>query len=242
MTPELVPRGTRFVAMRFSPEMVRAIEMGFKLESRRIITRGNARVPRGDFDQLDLASGRPDGLFPISSLRCRVQTSGGRRSVTITPRIRPNACVWPRQGQSGELAQRKNARLFLRVKQVQARRLNDISELEARLEGIRVFAGDWNHHHDAPDSILQGAAYDALLDLMGKTRAARWRRGEIHRDIVGRGPSARDCFALLWEYINGPGSWAKNPWVWRYVFERIPADSQVSDTPGYMAAEEALNP
>lgn len=31
----------------------------------------------------------------------------------------------------------------------------------------------------------------------------------------------RDAFALLWDRINGAGSWQANPWVWAYHFEGI---------------------
>lgn len=31
----------------------------------------------------------------------------------------------------------------------------------------------------------------------------------------------RDAFALLWDRINGAGSWASNPWCWAYKFEGI---------------------
>lgn len=35
--------------------------------------------------------------------------------------------------------------------------------------------------------------------------------------------SAADSFRLLWESINGPGTWALNPWVWVINFGRVAA-------------------
>ena len=31
----------------------------------------------------------------------------------------------------------------------------------------------------------------------------------------------RDHYSILWERINGKGSWAANPWIWALTFKRI---------------------
>ena len=36
------------------------------------------------------------------------------------------------------------------------------------------------------------------------------------------GPDPRQWFCGLWESINGPNSWRKNPWVWVVRFRRLP--------------------
>lgn len=40
-------------------------------------------------------------------------------------------------------------------------------------------------------------------------------------DIGCPGPDYRIGYRKLWESINGPGSWALNPWVWTVEFKRL---------------------
>ena len=34
--------------------------------------------------------------------------------------------------------------------------------------------------------------------------------------------NCKQGYSMLWESINGAGSWAENPWVWAVAFRRMP--------------------
>ena len=56
---------------------------------------------------------------------------------------------------------------------------------------------------------------DALAEGISDT-------GALILDRAGNeqgGPIAE--YAVLWEQINGPGSWDANPWVWVIEFKRV---------------------
>jgi len=75
------------------------------------------------------------------------------------------------------------SRITLEIVSVRVERLQDISEADARAEGVEPIAT-----HDRPGAIA--TCYGA--------------------------------YRLLWESINGAGSWAANPWVWCVEFRRLP--------------------
>lgn len=90
------------------------------------------------------------------------------------------------------------SRISLEITALRAERLQDISDADARAEGIEGMAGD-------PE-----CGHRNYLDQSGKD----WTL------------SPRESFQSLWESINGPASWAKNPWVWVVEFERAQAQQK----------------
>lgn len=84
------------------------------------------------------------------------------------------------------------SRITLEIVCVRVERLNDISEADADAEG---FGGDFPH-----------AAFPEFDWTVEAKMGAK---------------TIPECFAELWESINGEGSWAANPWVWVIEFKRV---------------------
>jgi hypothetical protein len=85
------------------------------------------------------------------------------------------------------------SRLTLEVLSVKVQKLQDISEEDAMAEGVEP---------------------------------ARRPLGGWRNYASGGAPNppfrtALESFASLWESINGPGSWALNPWVWCILFRKL---------------------
>ncbi len=93
------------------------------------------------------------------------------------------------------------SRINLEITGVRVERLQDISEADAIAEGIEKIS--------------------AVGDGSGPNKFS------IHLDGMWcNAPTAHECYKILWESINGQGSWDKNPWVWVIEFKRI--DESVS--------------
>lgn len=86
------------------------------------------------------------------------------------------------------------SRITLEITGVRVERLQDISEADAKAEGADCLVTD-----NCTD------ASRALLDM----------------PLMEDGNPYRNGYALLWESINGDGSWAANPWVWVIEFKRV---------------------
>lgn len=86
------------------------------------------------------------------------------------------------------------SRLTLEVVSVRVERLQEITEEDAKAEGIE------------------------RISSVGPCRAFGWR------DYSGGAGFFRpiESFRSLWTSINGPGSWEQNCWVWVVNFRRLP--------------------
>ena len=113
--------------------------------------------------------------------------------------------LWPTQERGryrhARFMPRWASRITLSVTDVRVERVQDISEEDARAEGVES---------------------DAWDECSRSTRARRRTRAPSTRSPVSVS-DYRGAFRVLWNSINGkrPGcSWAANPWVWAIDFER----------------------
>jgi len=85
------------------------------------------------------------------------------------------------------------SRITLEITNVRVERLNDISEENAKAEGIR------------------------RLDVADGYHNYRLKENENRIGFY----YAKDSFESLWRSINGKGSWEANPWVWVIEFKVV---------------------
>lgn len=94
---------------------------------------------------------------------------------------------------------REACRIFLEVADVRIERLQEITEEDAKAEGIT----DVEFYPDEGFPLSIG-------HMVGKDDG----KTSLHTTRV-------KAYAALWESINGKGSWEKNPWVWVISFKHI---------------------
>ena len=99
------------------------------------------------------------------------------------------------------------SRLTLTVTGVKVERLQEISEADARAEGVpAVMEGNTGDEIYCPT--CQGNGVHGAL-------GANYGATEVD---CSECDTAKKRFANLWQSINGPGSWEANPWVACYSF------------------------
>jgi hypothetical protein len=67
---------------------------------------------------------------------------------------------------------------------------------------------------------ITGVRVERLQDISPDDCIAEGAWPIAQREL-GRGHEAVAAFRDLWESINGPGSWAANPWVWVLEFRLV---------------------
>lgn len=203
----------------FSAPMVRALLAGTKTQTRRIV-----RLPKqhtwgsdypGQIIYLAEVMAHSNG-FPVDELECPHGKPGDRlwvreslRQWSKDPELMAYAADDRNVGDFHELnwpsrcgdtikksvpsihLPRAWSRITREITGVRVERLQDISIEDAKAEGA------WG-----PDASVVGAVAQ-YFDI----------------DVLAANPYL--AFRMLWEQINGPGSWAANPWVWAVEFRRM---------------------
>ena len=100
------------------------------------------------------------------------------------------------------------SRITLEVIGVRVERLQEISEADAKAEGI------YSACIHVPPPIHTETRYVAPGVKMVNAADEVDYEAPAHR-------TAKHAFECLWESINGYGSWSVNPWVWVVEFKRI---------------------
>lgn len=114
----------------------------------------------------------------------------------------PNHFCWPPKPWKPSIHMpRWASRITLEVVSVRVERLQEISEGDALAEGICRGDGKW--------------------DTAGLQAFHRDPSGFYAYPSQVRHNAPCHAYRSLWESINGPGSWAANPWVWVVEFKRI---------------------
>lgn len=137
---------------------------------------------------------------------------GGDYQDTVTPDFRWRPSIF---------MPRRACRIVLEIEETRVEPLHYITEKDAQREGLESVSmssfGGWRNYLYKTSFPRRGTK---LTD-------------EQHR-IVGY-QSAIRSYQSLWESINGPGSWAANPWVWVIEYRVILPTVRKSHDTGPMA-------
>ena len=188
----------------FSAPMVRALLAGTKTQTRRIF-----KPDRMTWDA--------NGRYTTYAMR------GGELSTTGSGPFKPSSWLhYCPYGQPGD-------RLWVRESFARVPTACGSEDI--------VFAADYQDGSDraagvryTPSIHMPRAVSRITLEITG-VRVERLQdisRGDAMAEgcpfpNMAQGPDPRDWYAKLWGAINGPDSWAENPWAWVVEFKAIEA-------------------
>lgn len=207
----------------FSGPMVRAILDGRKTQTRRVVKpqplwvgdpgvpfktrdadpKGIIECPYGQIGDRLWVREAWSGEYWLKDIKPieRLGMPHPDRLVSLTPETwywadgNPESGDWERPRPSIHMP-RWASRITLEITDVRVERLQDISEEDAKREGV-------NKYDDGP---IGGMYVDY----------------EARQPVPADGPI--HSFKTLWQSINGPDSWDANPWVWVVEFNRVTGD------------------
>jgi hypothetical protein len=187
----------------FSAPMVRGLLDGSKTQTRRaakLTDGGHVKEPRGHRrwhpGDPNATQACPHGQ-PGDRLWVREAFRTTSRHDPIKPSSLP-ANLRPGKYRPGMFMPRAASRITLEITSVRVERLQDISEADALAEGIKINVDSTGR---------------PMVRISGKCPPVAY--------IKDNSLAAAE-YASLWDTINGPGSWAANPWVWAIDFKVLP--------------------
>lgn len=108
------------------------------------------------------------------------------------------------------------SRITLEITGVRVERLQAVSESDAIAEGICPHEHAVGPIGEHIESVRCIHCEGLRRDHVGVAMACFGGMG-----TTWNGNTARGGYAVLWDQINGLGSWASNPWVWVIEFKRV---------------------
>lgn len=186
-------------SLKFNDEMLQAVTVGSKTQTRR---------PIEDYPVFELAD---NGLWRVHGPSPRQQAvldeddnvidvipEGTFEKILILPKYIDRYCPYTKGETFINACDKDGNPVLTLAVRVRVERLNDISEEDAKAEGVRAIENNFGN----------GPAYcDYLLPNLDDT--AEWYN------------RASDSFKSLWKSIYGAESWRANPWVWVIEFRRV---------------------
>lgn len=98
----------------------------------------------------------------------------------------------------------------IKITDIKVERLQDISDEDALMEGVRVSDFSLPQNKYFIDGIKRNGNTLRYKDEQG-WHTFRWQTYE----------NAINCFAALIDKVSGKGTWERNPWVFAYTFELV---------------------
>lgn len=222
----------------FSAPMVRALLAGTKTQTRRVVKSESLQSSMTPLEILGALSPR---MLKEATRLCPYGQPGDCLWVKETHRfdgLDPKIAIANRDADSVQFRADEDdefvtwrpsifmprwaSRLELELTEVRVERLHAITEADALAEGVApaVTLGYYNILAEGGQNFQVVEGFVGGIPKPGD----EWQglRVEHVQHIPAKQVgTARDAYRRLWEDINGPGSWALNPYVWALTFRRI---------------------